>query len=96
MRAGQIIAERTTRKQDGTDFWKVYTVKSVTQTGVVTLLRADPSSSMEAKTTKGFAQAVEDGKLEDWRVLDTSAIDIVATNAIRAGGKVELGPVVTS
>lgn len=87
MGPGTLLAERV-KREGQPDSWKLYAVKSVTQTGAVTLVRAGGGSYMEAKTHKGFAESVEKGR-DDWRVVDTYAVDILVSNAINAGGKVE-------
>lgn len=88
MGPGTLVAERVKRGEGKPDGWKLYVVaKAPTATGVVTLVRAGGGSYMEGKTNKNFAELV--AKSDDWQVVDTYAVDILVSNAINAGGKVE-------
>lgn len=92
MQPGDHIVERVKIKGSGRIQYRVHVVKSVTKTGILTLLRCTDGCSMESKTDRGFAQMVDEGKSKRWRKLDGWALDIIVTNAIldSSDGKVRL------
>lgn len=80
MGPGTLVAERV-KRADKPDGWKLYIVaRPLTTTGIATLVSADGSSFMVAKTDENFAELVK--KSDDWQVVDTHAVDILVPNAL--------------
>lgn len=78
---GTLLAERRETK-DGEQFWRIWSVKSVTKSGKCTMLRATEAASTEQETLAGFVDKVRAGEYDDWRVLHTSGVDGAITKAI--------------
>lgn len=73
---------------------KLWAVKSITKTGICTLISSDGQITSEGKTNKGFAEQVESGKWPAWTVLDSDRLAKLAhanSLEVRVAYEVERG-----